>query len=204
MRSLITLCNINRRVSPLVQVTARLTKVFIPSGASEGVATQVSATAALPVHMTGRGAAIRLIGSGAVLAEGDRLGKSFSYQLIGDELLVELSIMKQHPGKAPLRRHLYLQAVPNAEAATVRMRVGPTMVNIAKGPFRVLTSREAKASFLNAFKAPLVLMPEDHRALGLEIQTQQVQESVKAVSTVNELGQETRITVRRRMRAVEV
>lgn len=199
MRSRLTLCNVHYTKNPITQCTARL---LVPAGGGGPSPYMVTAANTLPVVLLQR--SLRLIGGGAVLSVGSKVGKSFSYQLLGDEVFIELSVLKSYAGKKPVRRHIYLRAQATLAQADISLRVGAGEVQIAQGPFQILTSNEASAAFGNHFKDVRMFTPKDATALALRLTGQQVKEAIREVPTVNESGHETTVAVRRRRRIIEI
>lgn len=197
MRSRLTLCSVQRRVNPLAQCTIRIL------GNSPGLARpfMFTVTPRVPQSMLG---ALRYIGGGAVSVNDDRVGKSFDFQLMGSTVFFEVSVMKSHAGKTPIRKSIYLSSDAKAAAGSVTLRVGTGEVDVVRGPLRVLTSAEARKVFGTNFKETMLYSDRDSAALGLKLSGETVRDAVRQVETINESGIETVIAVRRRRRAIIV
>ena len=194
MRTRLTLCQINRRTNPIAQCT---TRILADPVSSEGRPFMFTVKNMLPTTLM---SSLRFIGGGAILSGQEKVGKSYAFQILGGELPIEMSVMKSYPGKPPVRRVFYMVATPAAPQTSIWFRCGTGEVHLAQGPLRMLTSSEAAALFGGHFKATMQYRAADAQALGLRIVAEASKEVIVQKATIDDLGMETTVAVRRRRR----
>lgn len=197
MKSRLDLAAIEVRTNPVVQA---FTSLMIP-GTDPNFHSLLPTKAALVARLP-----MRHLSSGPLMLGDKFAGKLHSFTLQDKPVYVELTIFKTGGGYKPTRRHLYLEASIENDHGEVTVRVHNGMVYAVRGPLRLLDSKEALAAFgPKLFKATSQFSQQrDGAVMGIGLSGLAMSRPTRTVRTIDEAGEETQITIRRRRRAVEI
>lgn len=197
MKSRLDLSSMEVRTAPMVQC---FTSLLIP-GTAAGFHSLLPAKAAIASR-----ANLRHMSSGPLMLGGMHAGKLHSFALADKPVYMEATLFKTGGGYQPTRRHIYLEASIEHGAGELTIRVHNGMVTFLRGPVRMLDQREAMSIFGDKLvKTTSIFNPlKDAGLLGVGLTGLAAAPSLRAVRTLDEGGNETEITIRRRRRAVEI